>query len=409
MEATAVEEELNCAVCHQVHQDPVSLPCQHSFCRKCIEDVWTQEVDQDGFSCPQCHQTFTSKPSPKISTPTVPCDHCIDSEYPAEKTCLKCESSFCSFHLRPHLTKEIFKDHKLVNPLADLTHRKCPDHKKTPEFFCTVDGLCVCASCGLLGKHRSHTMVSLDEAEASIKEELKREVVKLQTVHQNCSINQQDLQKSETEIKKLVKELKGDLLKRFFEWRKHWEDDEKYILSLIDEEELRVLSQVRNYSEGLTKVMEQINSLEDEAQNLLQEDCLSFIQNSKQLLSRFTEIQEISFPDAQKPDLNLSNVFQLLKKMWEESKKYFAALEELIQMYDCVKAAVRTAHKNYRQIETTTEFSKIPTLSLKMPAVRPWVGSQKAHALKRLSRETKAELSWLTLDPKNSKQTLGSV
>ncbi|XP_041067146.1 E3 ubiquitin/ISG15 ligase TRIM25-like isoform X2 [Carcharodon carcharias] len=253
MEARALEEVLNCAVCLQVYKDPVTLPCQHSFCLKCIEDVWNQAVDQDGFSCPQCHKKFNPKPSLERGIPTVTCDYCIESPSPAVKTCLKCETSFCSLHLKPHLTKETFKDHKLADPVTDLSHRKCADHKKTFEFFCQDDGVCVCSSCAAIGRHKSHAMVNLDQAETS--------------------------------RKKLTRKLKGNLLQKFSERRKQLEEDEQCVWRLIDEEELCQLSEIRRCSGTLDKMVEQLKLINKEAQKLMQEDCISFIQNSKEHLS----------------------------------------------------------------------------------------------------------------------------
>ncbi|XP_067896167.1 E3 ubiquitin/ISG15 ligase TRIM25-like [Heterodontus francisci] len=348
MEAKALEEELNCAVCLQMYQDSVALPCQHSFCLKCIEDVWTQAVDRDGFSCPQCHRKFNSKPSLERIIPTVTCDHCIDSQSPAVKTCLKCETSFCCFHLKPHLAKEVFKDHELVDPVADLTHRKCPEHEKILEFFCTDDGVCVCSSCGLIGRHKSHNLVSLHEAEASIKVKLKSEVENLWRVQQNCSMKEQDLEKSEAEVKILTNELKGNLSKKFSEWRKKLEEDEKYALKLIDEEELHVLSQIRNCSEALTKVMEQIKLIDEETQNLIQGDHLSLIQNSKELRSRVIDTQNVTYPEAPELTLNLSNLSQLLKKWMEESETHHLATGEVIRMYELSRLTLdpKTANKH---------------------------------------------------------------
>ncbi|XP_041067921.1 E3 ubiquitin/ISG15 ligase TRIM25-like isoform X1 [Carcharodon carcharias] len=426
MEARALEEVSNCAVCLQVYKDPVTLPCQHSFCLKCIEDVWTQAVDQDGFSCPQCHKKFNPKPNLERGIPTVTCDYCIESPSPAAKTCLKCETSFCALHLKPHLTKEIFNDHVLVDPVTDLNHRKCPDHQKILEFFCTDDEVCVCSSCGVIGRHKSHTMVGLDEREAEMKEELKSEVENLWRLQQNYSIKQQDLEKSEAEIKTLVNELKGSLSKKFSESSKQLEEDEKDVLKLIDQEERRVLSQIWNYSDALNKVMEHITLIENEARDLMQGDSLYSIQNSKELLSRVIEIQEVTYLITPELTLNLSNVSQLLKERTEKSKKYYLAVEELIRMHECMKSTSRNGPadpsrlpraqnnqasplltqraviKNCRLIETRSKFSTRPMLARKVVAASPWVGNPKAYVLKRSLRESKAQFPWLTLDPKTA-------
>ncbi|GCB77634.1 hypothetical protein scyTo_0015693 [Scyliorhinus torazame] len=334
MEARACEEDLNCAVCHQVYRDPITLTCRHSFCLKCIEDVWPQVSDQNGFRCPCCHRKFNPEPSLEGSTPTVTCDHCGESQSPALKTCLKCETSFCPLHLKPHLTKDIFKDHELVDPPTDLTRRKCPDHKKILEYFCEDDGVCVCSSCGLTGNHRSHKIVNLDEAQDARKKKLKSEVGKLERVQQNCSIKDKDLEKSEAELKTITSELKGKLLQKFSERRKQLDKDEEYVLRMIDKEEHCRLSAIQGCSKTLQSMVEQLNLTKEEAQNLMEKDCISFIQNSEALTSKVIECQKIKYPDTPELALNLSNVSQLAKKKMEEMKQYDLAIVQVIGSYD---------------------------------------------------------------------------
>ncbi|XP_067834719.1 E3 ubiquitin/ISG15 ligase TRIM25-like [Heptranchias perlo] len=260
----------------------------------------------------------------------VVCDYCVENPSPAVKTCLKCETSFCSSHLKPHLLNKAFSGHTLIEPVADLTDRQCVDHKKVLEYYCEDDAEYVCVSCTIIGKHKSHTLLSLDEAQAAIKEELEREIESLRGVQQNCSSKQRDLERSEAEIKTRINELKGKLSKSFSEWRRQLEEDEEYALKLIDEEGLRALSQIRSCSEALNKRMEQITLIDGETQSLVQRDHLSFIQNSKQLLSRVTETQRVTDPDVPALTLNLSNISQLIQKRLNGSEKYHSDILGII-------------------------------------------------------------------------------
>ncbi|XP_067899171.1 E3 ubiquitin/ISG15 ligase TRIM25-like [Heterodontus francisci] len=332
MDPGALEDELTCAVCLHVYQDPVALPCQHSFCLKCIEGVLAQTTGPGGLECPQCHQKFNPRPSLErnFTMSRVVCDYCDDNPNPAVKTCLKCEISLCSLHLKPHLQNKAFNDHTLIEPVADITVRQCVDHKKMLEFYCKDDAECVCVSCTVIGKHKSHTLLSLDQAQAVIKEELEREVEKLRGVQQNCSSKQRDLGRSEAEIKTRINELKGKLLKSFSEWRRQLEEDEEYTLKLIDEEGLRTLSQITNCSEALNKRMEQITLIDEETQSLVQRHPLSFIQNWKQVLSRVTETQRVTDPDVPALTLNLSNISQLIQKRLNGWEKYHSDILGII-------------------------------------------------------------------------------
>ncbi|XP_067837610.1 E3 ubiquitin/ISG15 ligase TRIM25-like [Heptranchias perlo] len=366
MEPGAFEDELTCAVCLQVYQDPVVLSCQHSFCLKCIEGVWVQTPGPEGFECPQCRQKFNPRPSlkrnftlcnivekykrsqPPAESARVVCDTCIENPSPAVKTCLKCEASFCSLHLKPHLLKGAYKDHTLIEPVADLTDRQCVDHKKGLEYYCKDDADCVCVSCTIIGKHKSHTLLSLDQAQAAIKEELEREIERLRGVQQNCSSKQRDLERSEAEIKTRIDELKGKLSKSFSEWRRQLEEDEEYALKLIDEEGLRALSQIRSCSEALNKRMEQITLIDGETQSLVQRDHLSFgndinaastcflccvkhaMETELLFHSRVTETQRVTDPDVPALTLNLSNISQLIQKRLNGSEKYHSDILGII-------------------------------------------------------------------------------
>lgn len=51
MDEQSIDDELKCSICRLPFQSPVSLSCQHTFCRQCIER-WLQEND----SCPTCRE-----------------------------------------------------------------------------------------------------------------------------------------------------------------------------------------------------------------------------------------------------------------------------------------------------------------------------------------------------------------
>lgn len=33
------EDELTCPICYSIFEDPRVLPCSHTFCRNCLEDI----------------------------------------------------------------------------------------------------------------------------------------------------------------------------------------------------------------------------------------------------------------------------------------------------------------------------------------------------------------------------------
>ncbi|KAK7939901.1 hypothetical protein WMY93_003227 [Mugilogobius chulae] len=179
------EETLLCSICLEVFSEPVSTPCGHNFCKRCISEAW----DTAGLcTCPLCKEVFSSRPELKVNTllrelvsqrkldknksrsmgdmpefAEVQCDVCSEPKLKALKSCLVCLSSFCETHLQPHLTVSGLKRHQLMEPVENLEDRMCPEHQRPLELFCDTDQSCVCSLCGLL-EHQNHKFVSLEAA-----------------------------------------------------------------------------------------------------------------------------------------------------------------------------------------------------------------------------------------------------
>jgi len=62
-EASFSQEQFSCPVCLNLLNDPVAIPCGHSYCKICITCCWDQEDEKGVYSCPQCRETFNSRPA----------------------------------------------------------------------------------------------------------------------------------------------------------------------------------------------------------------------------------------------------------------------------------------------------------------------------------------------------------
>ncbi|KAM4597954.1 tripartite motif-containing protein 16-like protein [Polymixia lowei] len=113
-------------------------------------------------------------PSDALSPDDVPCDSCMENPSKAVKSCLTCLVSYCEAHLRPHMEKAKFQNHRLVEPLHDIECRMCEVHELPLELFCLTDGCCVCQDCDSQ-EHEGHTSASVGEARRQIETELQRE------------------------------------------------------------------------------------------------------------------------------------------------------------------------------------------------------------------------------------------
>ncbi|XP_040911339.1 E3 ubiquitin-protein ligase Midline-1-like isoform X2 [Toxotes jaculatrix] len=228
-EQTRLEEMLMCTVCQDIFKDPRQLPCGHSMCMSCLENMMDHSSDIP-FRCPDCRTYFgqvikvqknyslaniaedfrENKRRKEEQTKNVYCNFCLEKKVPAIKTCLKCEVSMCKEHVKDHLEIPVFTGHPVVRPLGDLQERKCPQHEdEVLRYYCNTSRRYICNLCALESKQNNlateastvlrrnltdymdqrFTMLKKQITESNdslrhLKEEIKREKLKVQNA--NC-------------------------------------------------------------------------------------------------------------------------------------------------------------------------------------------------------------------------------
>ncbi|NWY69861.1 TRI25 ligase, partial [Erithacus rubecula] len=315
---SGLEEELTCSICLCLFSSPVTVPCGHNFCASCLELTWAGL--SGGFSCPQCRATFAGRPQLQKNTvlcrvveqlqgrsgakgeeeengdgeaggcwaqePPVSCDSC--REAPAVQTCLTCTASFCAEHLRPHRDSPAFRDHQLCPPLRDLQQRKCPQHSRLFEFFCSNHGACICSLC-LLG-HKLCPTSPLEQAKAAAQSVLKKKLMELhnqseRTARAMSTVKTNQSQSSETASRK--KEL---IRNEFSEIKAVIEERENEIMKAITEEEKRVWNKFDYIYGVLGNKKNEIQSLKDQIEMALTEsDDVLFLKRAAALQKTSTK------------------------------------------------------------------------------------------------------------------------
>ncbi|KAM9119667.1 zinc finger protein RFP-like [Pangshura tecta] len=143
--AKSLQDELTCSICLEYFKDPVSLDCDHNFCRACITQCW------EGFathvSCPQCREIFPQR----------------------------------NLRLNRQLRNvvEAARELRLPSGREPEPERLCEKHKEPLKLFCKEDEIPICLVCDRSKEHRDHTAIPAEEAAKEFKKQTQIERQKI--------------------------------------------------------------------------------------------------------------------------------------------------------------------------------------------------------------------------------------
>ena len=182
-----LEEQLTCPVCFDCYDNPKTLPCLHSFCLKCIQQL---PVDLDKgkhqIRCPTCRKA-TAIPDNGVDDLTsafvinsllevqeslkkedtsegqqICCDNCQATS--ATRYCKECATVYCKACLFHHNKLKVNISHQItdikdvdsnVYSMKQRVIMNCTNHNKPLEIFCETCQYLICHNC-TIRHHRDH-------------------------------------------------------------------------------------------------------------------------------------------------------------------------------------------------------------------------------------------------------------
>ncbi|XP_030646395.1 tripartite motif-containing protein 16-like isoform X2 [Chanos chanos] len=347
-DSLSTQDPLICPVCLDLFNDPVTIPCGHSYCMSCIEGCWDQNDQRGIYSCPQCRQTFTQRPvlnknttladlaekKRKIGLQAAPpavcyvgpgdveCDICTGRKLKAVKSCLLCLVSFCETHLQPHYESPAYKKHKLVEASTQLQDRICSQHDKVMEIYCRTDQKMICYLC-TMDEHKGHDTVSA----AAERTEKQRQLGETQRKsRQRIQEREKELQ----ELKQAVNSLRisaqtavEDSERIFTETIQLIERKRSEVIEQIRVKEKAELSQTEDHIKKLERDIADLRKRDTELEQLSHtEDHLQFLQ-SFQFLSVHSGVKELSSMTVN-PVFSFEDVRQSVSEMKKRLEKFLS-------------------------------------------------------------------------------------
>ena len=190
-----LHEEVSCSVCMSPFTDPKILPCFHTFCLHCLNELQRTSGKHGEITCPECRRKFQVPGSgypkdlpanfrmnslldvmaiQKCSVAGVKCGNC-------EKTsaqsfyCFKCCAFWCDDCIAAHNIIRANKDHKVLaikdfqdQDIENVLRRpvfcqKEHHENKKLKFFCKDCEVAICNTC-VVTLHEGHVKVPLQDA-----------------------------------------------------------------------------------------------------------------------------------------------------------------------------------------------------------------------------------------------------
>ncbi|XP_031714961.1 E3 ubiquitin-protein ligase TRIM21-like [Anarrhichthys ocellatus] len=217
------EEQLTCCICLEVFNDPVTLPCGHNFCKKCITHHLSSNSQHQ---CPLCKERVDRKYKLRVNTIIAemvlmyrmsagrrdrrsseqqvaePGEVSCDIPTETKQTTLKfniflvvglaCLTIYITIYLELHKTVSSPITPQLCDVVENVAGSLCPKHGKPLELYCKNEQMPICQSCAE-SSHRSHDIVPLKEeyevkmkelqkTEAEIQQKIQERQLKIQEV-----------------------------------------------------------------------------------------------------------------------------------------------------------------------------------------------------------------------------------
>ncbi|XP_056308931.1 E3 ubiquitin-protein ligase TRIM47-like isoform X2 [Danio aesculapii] len=292
------QNQFMCPVCLDLLQDPVTIPCGHSYCMSCITDCWNEEEQNRIYSCPLCKQSFTSRPalaknvvfaemveklqktrlqtaapaSVHTGSGDVECDACTGNKQKAVKSCQECRNSYCPDHLQQHENLFRGRGHNLMEATGRLQEMICPQHNKVMEIYCRTDQRCICMLC-LVDGHKHHDTVTAAAERREKQRHLEENQIYLQLIIQKREKDLLDLreaveihkcsaQSAVEDSERIFTELIQDIEKRRSEVNQLIRDQERAAVSRAEEQLERLKLEINDLKRRNTE-LKQLSETQD--------------------------------------------------------------------------------------------------------------------------------------------------
>ncbi|XP_062848827.1 zinc-binding protein A33-like [Trichomycterus rosablanca] len=211
--------EIQCSMCLCDFTDPVTLPCEHSFCHHCITGHLQTSLGPS--CCPECRSPYT------------------DQDLRRNRLLRNMTDT-----VRGHLENQQTRSISCPPSRAPSNTLICTEHDEILKLFCVTDQKLVCVVCRDGEKHRGHEFKPVKEAAQGVKSTVKGTLGFL--IKENKELdhlsNKQTLEATKTQMRS--KDLKAQISAEFEEMHRFLRKKEEEVKKKLDTEETNIVEKM---------------------------------------------------------------------------------------------------------------------------------------------------------------------
>ena len=199
-----ISDLMTCAICTEPFEDPKVLPCQHTFCKACLEKYFQSytndgSVEEGCYPCPVCRAPVSLPESglegleldpktsgqlqdlaTKIASKKLHCDVCKYSkrDNTAKNHCSHCNINYCDNCSKDHENHNLFQNHAVV-PVnqMDKAILRCEVHEaEHVKYYCASCMSPLCTVCAV-SEHKGHDTMELNSALGNKKDTIQSKIM----------------------------------------------------------------------------------------------------------------------------------------------------------------------------------------------------------------------------------------
>ena len=375
--AEGVDKELTCAICLSRYNQPKILPCLHSYCKGCLEDMLKKSREKKSITCPQCkvvHELplqgidgFTTfftinnllellhiHENAATETPiqSIKCSSGLD-ENPAIARCLTCSDYLCESCCTIHRKQKVTKAH-VVKTLDEIKqsdkksgvkslHKKqyCEEHEdELLKIYCKTCKKVMCLLCAVV-THKNHDYVVISAVRPELQKELEKQISEVKAKEVEFQNHQKYTEKLLRISNEAAKSSEKEVNKAFSE-----------VIAALEARQAQLLAEVHSIHESEVKQI----TAESESLACSLSRLSGSIHFTKQLLDNGDDVEVVAVSDQ-----TAQTLCSLTKMTWDRSMLKPSLLHP---KFESIEKTINA----FGRIITTIEPSDIIFSSLPMDA-----------------------------------------